>query len=239
MAQNFKRRISLFPESFTKFQNSLEKLNEINLEEKADMDTFNKAIIDKNTKKIKDTPKKEKKVKLSLLDTPSIENKKYRKISIYSPISFGDMSTPVSKKNITEFNSQIFSEDEMDINNVINANSFFPCGKFKKTDYGNKKKNNKNIVLRDENNINYSFHLYYDKDIYEKNDTMKKGNAKINYNNIKNKEDNSDDEGVQKDHNLCVNEIGKTFDLINNNKNFFLGCINNSKKCFYLNKIKL
>ena len=65
------------------------------------------------------------------------------RISIYSPISFGDMSTPVSKKNITEFNSQIFSEDETELNNTFNSNgfiSFLPCGKFKKLDnrYKNK-----------------------------------------------------------------------------------------------------
>ena len=229
MAQNFKRRISLFPDSFTKFQNSLEKLNEINLAEKADIDTFNKSIIEKHTK---NTPKKEKKVKLSLLDSPSIENKKYRKISIYSPISFGDMSTPVSKKNITEFNSQIFSEDEVDINNAINANSFFPCGKFKKLDFSNKKNANRNIILKDENNMSYSFSLFYDKDIYEKNNIMTKGNAKMNYTNMNIKEENSDKEEIQKDHNLCVNELGKTLDLINNSSNYFSEYVSNSKRCF-------
>ena len=225
MAQNFKRRISLFPDSFTKFQNSLENLNEIDLAAKADKDTFNKSIIIN-----KNTPKKEKKIKLSLLDTPSIEEKKYRKISIYSPISFGDMSTPVSKKNITEFNSQIFPEDETDVNTVINPNSFFPCGKFKKLDFGNKKNNKRNIVFSDENKMKHSFDLYNDKDIFEKNEIVKRGNAKVNANYIKSMEENSDDEEIQMKHNLCVNELAKAFDYINNHSKFFSEYINNRKQ---------
>ena len=224
MAQNFKRRISLFPDSFTKFQNSLENLNEIDLAAKADNETFNKSIINKNT------PKKEKKMKLSLLDTPSIENKNYRKISIYSPISFGDMSTPVSKKNITEFNSQLLPEDEIDVNAVINPNTFFPCGKFKKLDYGNKKNNKRNLVFSDENNVKYSFNLYNDKDIFEKNDIMKKGNTKVNTNDIKKMDGNSDDEEIQMKHNSCVIELGKAFDYINNHGNFFSEYIKNRKQ---------
>ena len=224
MAQNFKRRISLFPNSFTKFQNSLENLNEIDLAAKADNETFNKSIINKNT------PKKEKKIKLSLLDTPSIENKNYRKISIYSPISFGDMSTPVSKKNITEFNSQLFPEDEIDVNAVINPNTFFPCGKFKKLDYGNKKNNKRNLVFSDENSVKYSFNLYNEKDIFEKNDIMKKGNTKVNTNNIKKMDGNSDDEEIQMQHNSCVIKLGKAFDYINNNGNFFSEYIKNRKQ---------
>ena len=224
MAQNFKRRISLFPDSFTKFQNSLENLNEIDLAAKADNETFNKSIINKNT------PKKEKKMKLSLLDTPSIENKNYRKISIYSPISFGDMSTPVSKKNITEFNSQLFPEDEIEVNTVINPNTFFPCGKFKKLDYGNKKNNKRNLVFSDENNVKYSFNLYNDKDIFEKNDIIKKGNTKVNTKEIRKMEGNSDDEEIQKKRNSCVIELGKAFDYINNHGNFFSEYIKNRKQ---------
>ena len=230
MAQNFKRRISLFPETFGKFQNSLEKLSDINLAEKADKDTFNKSVINKNT------PKKEKKVKKSLLDTPSIEDKKYRKISIYSPISFGDMSTPVSKKNISEFNSQIFSEDEIELNTTFNSSgylSFLPCGKFKKLDNRYKNKNilNKNIMLKDENDKNYSFRIYYDKDIYEKNDTLK-NDCNINNNKIKNVDENSDDEEIEQKHDLCINELGKAIDYFNDNPKFFSEMVNKRKKYF-------
>ena len=49
MAQNFKRRISLFPNSFSKFQNSIKERRD-----SADINTLNKKIINKNT------PKKEK-----------------------------------------------------------------------------------------------------------------------------------------------------------------------------------
>ena len=55
MAQNYKRRISLFSDSFSKFHNSLKRINEKDLIEQADMETFNKKIINK------ETPKKEKK----------------------------------------------------------------------------------------------------------------------------------------------------------------------------------
>ena len=230
MAQNFKRRISLFPESFCKFQKPLENLNKMNLAEIADVDTFNKSIVYKNT------PKKEKKVKLSLLDTPSIEEKKYRKISIYSPISFGDLSTPVSKKNITEFNSQIFLEDEIDANTTFNSNgniSFLPCGKFKKLDnrYQNKNIINKNIIFNDENDCKCSFNIYHDKDIYEKNDIIKNDND-INSEKMKNVGENTDDEEIKLKRDLCINELGKAFDYIDDNPNFFSEMINRRKKYF-------
>ena len=230
MAQNFKRRITLIPDSFSKFQNSLNKTKELDLTEKADIDTFNKAIIYKNT------PKKDKKVKQSLLDTPSIEKKKFRKISIYSPISFGDISTPLSKKTISDFNSQLFSEEETDnitnINNISNK-SFFPCGKFKKLSQGNKSKNifKKSITLNNGNNKKYSFSFYYDFDIYGHNDIIKKNNISIN-NNINSSGENSDNEEIQKKHNLCVNELDKAINYINNNRNYFSDIVKNRKKCF-------
>ena len=228
MAQNFKHRISLFPDSFTKFQNSLKELNEMDLSKKADIDTFNKSIINKNT------PKKEKKMKKSLLDTPSIENKKYRKISVYSPISFGDISTPVSKKTISEFNSQLFSEEEIEVNNNINNNSnlsFFPFAKNKKLSYGNKNRNmvNKNIIISDENSKQYSLPLYCDYDIYGQSDIIKKSNSVMN-DNVKNIGDNSDDEEIVKKNNLCMNELGKAINYIKNNPNFFSERINNRIK---------
>ena len=140
------------------------------------------------------------------------------------------MSTPVSKKNITEFNSQLFPEDEIEVNTVINPNTFFPCGKFKKLDYGNKKNNKRNLVFSDENNVKYSFNLYNDKDIFEKNDIIKKGNTKVNTNEIRKMEGNSDDEEIQMKHNSCVIELGKAFDYINNHGNFFSEYIKNRKQ---------
>ena len=243
MAQNYKRRISLFPDSLSKFHNSLKRINEKNLKEQADVETFNKKIINK------ETPKKNKKIKLSLLQTPSIEKNKLRKISIYSPISFGDIPTPItnydlnhrkrelrlqspsSKKNITRFNSKIFQEDNVEFNDIINSNiSLFPYEKIKKVYYGNKNNvnSNKKINFINENNKQFTFSLYNDKDIYEKNDIINKCN---NFCNINKTVDNSDDEEIRSKYNSCIFELSKAFNFINNNPSFFKNRINNRKKC--------
>ena len=243
MAQNYKRRISLFPDSFSKFHNSLKRINEKDLIEQADMETFNKKIINK------ETPKKEKKIKLSLLQTPSIEKNKLRKISIYSPISFGDIPTPItnydlnhrkrelqleslsSQKNITKFNTKLFQEDDAEFNDIINSKiSLFPCEKIKKVIYSNKSNvnSNKKIIFTDDKNKKFSFSLYNDKDIYEKNDIINKCN---NFCNINKTEDNSDDEEIQSKYNSCIFELSKAFNYINNNPNFFKDKINKRKKC--------
>ena len=243
MAQNYKRRISLFPDSFSKFHNSLKRINEKDLIGQADMETFNKKIINK------ETPKKEKKVKLSLLQTPEIEKNKLRKISIYSPISFGEIPTPItnydlnhrkrelqlqspsSKKNITKFNTKLFQEDNFEFNDIINSKiSLLPCEKNKKVIYGNKSNVdiNKKIIFTNDNNKQFSFSLYNDKDIYEKNDIINKCN---NFCNINKTEDNSDDEEIQSKYNSCIFELSKAFNYINNNPNFFKDKINKRKKC--------
>ena len=207
MAQNFKRRISLFPDSLTKFQNSIKKLNQINFAEKADIDTFNKKNI-----LYEETPRKEKKVKLSLLDTPSIDKEKFRKISIYSPISFGDNYTP-------------FNEEILDGNTpVIKKSSLFPNKKFKKIDFSKSEINNsENIMLNNnENNRQYFFSLYNDKEIYGKNDIVQK--CKIN-----NIDDNSDNDEIQSNKNLCLFELEEAFNYIKNNPKFFSSRINRKK----------
>ena len=239
MAQNYKRRISLFPDSFSKFHNSLKKINDKDLIGQADEETFNKKIINKKT------PKKEKKLKLSLLQTPSIEKNKLRKISIYSPISFGDIPTPItnydinhrkrelqlqspsSNKNITKFNCKLFQEDDIEFKDIINSNeSLFPGKKVKKVYNGNKNSvnNNKKIFFINDNNKQFSFPFYHDKDIYEKNDII---NKCININKTI---DNSDDEEIQSKYNSCLFELAKAFNYINNNPNFFENKSNNRKK---------
>ena len=243
MAQNYKRRISLFPDSFSKFHNSLKRINEKDLIGQADVETFNKKIINK------ETPKKEKKVKLSLLQTPEIEKNKLRKISIYSPISFGEIPTPItnydlnhrkrelqlqspsSKKNITKFNTKLFQEDNVEFNDIINSKIFlYPCEKNKKLIYGNKSNvyiHNK-IIFYNDNNKQFSFSLYNDKDIYEKNDIINKCN---NFCNINKTQDNSDDEEIQSKYNSCIFELSKAINYINNNPIFFKDKINKRKKC--------
>ena len=243
MAQNYKRRISLFPDSFSKFHNSLKRINEKDLIGQADVETFNKKIINK------ETPKKEKKVKLSLLQTPEIEKNKLRKISIYSPISFGEIPTPItnydlnhrkrelqlqspsSKKNITKFNTKLFQEDNVEFNDIINSKIFlYPCEKNKKLIYGNKSNVyiHKKIIFYNDNNKQFSFSLYNDKDIYEKNDIINKCN---NFCNINKTVDNSDDEEIQNKYNSCIFELSKAFNYINNNPSFFKDKINKRKKC--------
>ena len=240
MAQNYKRRISLFADSFSKFQNSLKKINDKNLIKLADEETMDKTILNKNT------PKKEKKLKLSLLQTPTIEKNKLRKISIYSPISFGDIPTPItnydlnhrkkelklespsSNKKITRFNSKLYSEDDIEFNDIINPNiSLFPHKKFKKTYYSNKNSENINetITFINDNNKQFIFPLYKDKDIFEKNYIINKCN-------IENAVNSSDDEEIQSNYNSCLFELSKAINYIKNNPNFFEDKINNRKKCF-------
>ena len=170
MAQNFKRRISLYPDHPNIFKNSLNRLKEQDISLKADLDTFNKTSIYKNT------PKKEKKLNKDLLETPILEKEKYRKISIYSPISFGDFSTPVSnndtinKKIITDFNSQILlSEDNFDFKDF---NRIFHLRKYKKKEI-NQNIISHNIVLSNDKNENFLFPLYNDIDIYGKNNFIR------------------------------------------------------------------
>lgn len=170
MAQNFKRRISLYPDHSNIFKNSLNRLKEQDISLKADLDTFNKTSIYKNT------PKKEKKLNKDLLETPILEKEKYRKISIYSPISFGDLSTPASnndtinKKIITDFNSQILlSEDNFDFKDF---NRIFHLRKYKKKEI-NQNIISRNIVLSNDRNENFIIPLYNDIDIYGKNNFIR------------------------------------------------------------------
>ena len=233
MAQNFKRRISLFPNSFSKFQNSIKERRD-----SADINTLNKKIINKNT------PKKEKKLKLSLLQTPIIEKNKLRKISIYSPISFCDIPTPITnyenfrkkeinynKKIISNFNINVLPEEEKDMKDSININmtSIFPKGKFKKIncDYRKRKNNNKNVILVNKGNKQISFKLYNDKDIYGKNDIIRE----CDINNINNNaEQNSDNEEIQTKCNKCFFELNIAFDFIKNNPNYLMDKIKYGKK---------
>jgi len=234
MSQNFKRRISLFPNSLSKFQNSIKERKDL-----ADIDTFNKKIINKNT-----PPKKEKKMKLSLLQTPIIEKNKLRKISIYSPISFCDIPTPITnyenfrkkeininKKLISNFNINMLPEEEKDMNDIININmtSMLPKGKVKKIncDYRKGINNNKNITLVNKDNKQVSFKLYNDKDIYGKNDIIKE----CDLNNIDNKtEQNSDDEEIQSKCNKCFFELNNAFDFIEKSPNFLMDKIKYGNK---------
>ena len=169
MSQNFKRRISLYPDHPNIFKNSLNRLKEQDIASKADLDTFNKNSM------YKKTPKKEKKLNKDLLETPILEKEKYRKISIYSPISFGDISTPVSnndntnKKIITDFNSQILlSEDNFDFKDF---NRIFHLRKYKRKET-NQNIISHNIVLINDKNEKFIFPLYNDVDIYGKNNAI-------------------------------------------------------------------
>ena len=214
MYKNIKRRISLYPDSLNKFQNPLKRIKEKDLSEKADLDTFNKISINKKT------PKKEKKLNKDILQSPIIEKEKYRKISIYSPISFGDISTPLNDKKITDFNNQILlSEDNLDFNDFDNI--ICPFKKFKKIDNKNKKniKYNDNIVFTNNKNENIKFSLYKDYDIYGKNDIIKKYNSFINDNeNFKNK-----------NNNLCLINLEEGINYINKHPEYLSQIINRKK----------
>ena len=188
MTQNFKRRITLLPNSKDSIQNSLKKFKDIDLEEKADNDTFNKTLISKNT------PKKEKKINPYLLETPKIEKSKERRISIYSPLSFGENSfmedNPISnekisihknfeknssEKKVTNFNYHITENQEIDIQNI---NTCFSMNKIKKLNKNNRKFENV-IVFNNDKYQKYIFPLFNDNDIYRESNIINKNNENI------------------------------------------------------------
>ena len=219
MAQNFKRRIALLPNPLTNNENSFKKLKAIDLEEKADNDTFNKSIINKIT------PKKEKKFEPSLLDTPIIEKKRDRRISIYSPLSFRESLSPKdipcildenyffqnyeissemkdsSTKKITNFSHQI----DDDNNSSSSFNDFF-CYSLKKIKKKSKNKIPKDtITFVDDNNKKYNFHLYDDKNIFNGDHFMNEIN--INYNEHEILDDDDDDENRSFNKNNILKEL--------------------------------
>ena len=138
------------------------------------------------------------------------------------------LESPSSNKKITRFNSKLYSEDDIEFNDIINPNiSLFPHKKFKKTYYSSKNNENINetITFIHGNNKQFIFPLYGDKDIFEKNDIINKCNIE--------KEVNvSDDEEIQSNYNSCLFELSKAINYIKNNPNFFEDKINNRKKCF-------
>lgn len=214
MAQNFRRRITLIPNPLYNSQNSMKKFKEIDLLEKADNDTFNKSTINKIT------PIKEKSFDPSLLETPFIEkDKKKRRISIYSPLSFNIYSnlksTSIfseikdnnnyiensSNKKITNFSPGLFPEiDEIFTNFEISR-------KIKRI--GIKQKIENDVTFVDEKNKKYIFTLYNDKNIFGEdnniiNDDMKYLNT--------HEDENSDEEQIENDHLLSIKQLNEGID---------------------------
>ena len=225
MAQNFRRRINLFPNSFYNIQNTMTKFKEMDLVVKADNDTFNKSNINEIT------PIKIKKLDPSLLDSPIIEKKKERRISIHSPLYFNEDSSlktsPISTQEnddnhyieksselkITNF-SPTFSEEIEDF--FPNFNTHFICKKIKKLIKSNKKSDN-GIIFIDENNQRYQFELFDDQDIFgEDNDCEDEGRI-INLN--IHDDENSDDEKIQHDYEICLNKLEEAIDYYSKNPN--------------------
>ena len=206
MAQNFRRRISLLPDSFQKIQNSLKKFKEIDLSEKADSDTFNKSTIDTIT------PIKDKKIDPYLLETPLIDKKRLRKISIYSPLSFTENSNlndndcsyiqNLSTKKVTNFNNEILENNE----DILFINLYFSkYGKMKKLiNNENNKKAEKKIEFHDRNYKKYIFPFFDDKDIFGNDNIIKDNEMKCL--NIQDDE-SSDEEQIQNDFNICLNQL--------------------------------
>ena len=226
MTQNFRRRITLLPNSFCDIQNSMKKFKEIDLIEKADNDTFNKSIVNKIT------PMKKKKLNSSLLDTPIIEEKKERRISIYSPLSFKEDSslkyTPISTQENDDYN-KIDKSSELIITNFSptfseeieeffpNFNYNFLCKKLKKLIRSNKKSENE-IIFIDGNNHQYQFELFDDQDVFGEDKNYKDKEKRIS--NLKFQDDeNSDDEKIQNDYEICIKKLEEAIDYYSKNPN--------------------
>ena len=217
MAKNFKRRITLLPDSYYYFQDSIKKYKEIDLSEKADNDTFNKSIINKIT------PTKEKKLDPSLLETPIIEkDKKLRRISIYSPLSF---NTPSNLKS-TSISSEIKDNKNYAENSSILITNFcpelspetddifsnidmqYPLRKIKKI--GNRKKAGKDIIFIDEKSEKYNFTLFNDKNIFGENNNIIDNDIK--YLNNTHDDENSDGEQIENDYQTCLKQLREGID---------------------------
>jgi hypothetical protein len=223
MAKNFKRRITLLPDSYYKIENSLKKFTETTLIEKADNDTFNKLNINKDIS----TPKKEKTLNSSILNTPSIKKSRQRKISIYSPLCFNENSVindnsifsedkthnnDSTEKKVTKFNCPLSLDQEIYIQNF---NGTFSMNKIKKI---NKPKNKFGniIVFNDENDKKYLFPLFDDRQIYDKNNDINHDNNQM-ISLIKYNEDNSDNEQIKKENNIYLSQLKEAFKCYSDN----------------------
>ena len=223
MAKNFKRRITLLPDSYYKIENSLKKFTESTLIEKADNDTFNKLNINKDIS----TPKKEKTLNSSILNTPSIKKSRQRKISIYSPLCFNEnsvindnsifsevkiLNNDSTEKKVTKFNYPLSLDQDI---NIQSFNTNFSMNKIKKI---NKPKNKFGniIVFNDENDKKYLFPLFDDKQIYGKNNDINQVNNQM-ISLIKYKEDNSNNEQIKEENNICLTQLKEAFNCYSDN----------------------
>ena len=179
----------------------------------------------------KKTPIKEKKIDPYLLETPFIEKKKLRKISIYSPLSFSENSnlknTPISTdeeiiiskkskisnlptKKVTRFNNQICEiEEDIPFFNIY----FSVFSKRKKLINDNNIKTKSNIEFHDKDNKSYKFPLFNDKDIFEQDNIIKDNEMKF-FNN--NDDENSDEEQIHNDFNICLNQLDEAMNYYSN-----------------------
>lgn len=248
MAQNFKRRITLLPNNFNQIQDSIKKFKDIDITEKADKDTFNKTIMYNNT------PVKEKKLDPSLLETPIMEKRK-RKISIYSPLSFSEnfcedelqtqsgenfLNKNIEKiidnstrKKITNFTQQPFqeSDDEYNDNDDISKfNTWLPINKKKKKNINNKYISNV-IIFKDDNYNNYFFALFNDEDMLEK-DINNKNFKNFNKEGMPlkfNDDENSDKEQIQEGCNICLKQLDEAINYYSNYPNCISRFVNIKK----------
>ena len=216
MAQNFRGIITQLPNSFSNFQNSMEQFKEIALSEKADNDTFNKSIINKIT------PTKEKKLDPSLLETPIIEkDKKLRRISIYSPLSFNtpsylkstSISSEIKDNNNVEKSSNLITnfcpELSPEIDDIFsNCDIQHPLRKIKKI--GTRKKVGKDIIFVDEKSEKYNFTLFNDKNIFGENNNIIDNDIK--YLNNTHDDENSDGEQIENDYQTCLKQLREGID---------------------------
>ena len=253
MAQNFKRRITLLPNSLNQIQNSIKKFKDIDdITEKADNDTFNKSII------YEKTPIKEKKLNPSLLETPVMEKNLKRKISINSPLSFSEkfsmdeMQTQSgevffnkniektidnsTRKKISNFSHQSFQESDDEDNfgedYEPDFNLYFNFGKRKKGININHNKINNVIIFNDNNYNKYIFALFNDNDLFEKGFNVNnnyKDNKEIKLEkfllNIHDDE-NSDEEQIQQGYNICFKQLDEAINYYSNNPNYISRNIN-------------
>ena len=196
MAQNFKRKYAFSPEK--DLQNKLND-KELNLIKKADDETF-----------IKDnifiTPMKENEINFSIMKRPTPLKREHLDIPTYEPLSFSDFDKNINYDNNFEVKNNITQFDDEKIFNIKKKTKLY----FSKNDIDN-------ILYYDNSNKKYSFRKIKDKDLTMDNNEISDANKLIILNS-KNDE-NSDEEKIQKDTNICFKEIEKGIELFSKSTN--------------------
>jgi len=228
MSQEFKQRINLTPDSFQNIESSYKKKKTIDINDEADLDTFYRSDV------CKETPKKSKHFNPIILQTPKISKSKLRKISFRSPLSFynEDSDTFVrytdiremnnispnldfSQRRVTNFTPNNYNDRD---NEIFNFNTCF--SKNKKNSNTKNKNNEKFIVFNNRNGEKCFYPLFNDSEIFGNNNLDKE-----NFYSNSDSDDDSDNEKIKYEKKICIEQLNQAINHYSKNKSsFFNAC---------------